>query len=121
MILLKWCGIVSWICWGVLASQKINNIGCAAQGHVQKSRKHENEGFQFFHNQIEKLLVQNEAEYFYGAFKHIFPWIDQNGHIVSNMFSYDSSKNMLGRALGAFRQLEIRSWGLGLVIGIGKG
>ena len=29
-------------------------------------------GFGFFHNESEKLLVQNEAEYFYGAFGLLF-------------------------------------------------
>ena len=34
---------------------------------------HENEGgLGLSHNQIEKLLVQNEAEYFYGAFGLFF-------------------------------------------------
>ena len=31
---------------GILASQKMNHIGVGAQGHVQKSRNHRNEGFE---------------------------------------------------------------------------
>ena len=33
------------ILWGILVSQKVNDIGCGAQGHVQKFRNHEIEGF----------------------------------------------------------------------------
>ena len=36
---------VFWICLSILASPKIKIIGFEAQGHVQKSRNHRNEGF----------------------------------------------------------------------------
>ena len=42
----KWLVLFSWIIWSVLVSPKINNIGFGAQRHVQKSRNHENEGFE---------------------------------------------------------------------------
>ena len=50
--------------------------------------------FGFSHKQIEKLLVLNEAESFYGAFKHIIAkdlpqQMRKNGRRMSNMFSHD--------------------------------
>ena len=36
----------SWIIWSVLVPPRINNIGLRAQGHVQKSRNHKDEGFE---------------------------------------------------------------------------
>ena len=36
-------------------SPKIHNMGFGAQGHLQKSRNHRNEGFEGSHNQFEKL------------------------------------------------------------------
>ena len=43
-------------------SPKINNIGLGSRGHVPKSENRESEGLSFSHNEIEQLLVQNEAE-----------------------------------------------------------
>ena len=45
---------------GVLVSPKRNNLGFGAH---RKSRNHENDrGVGFYHDEIEKLLVQNKAE-----------------------------------------------------------
>ena len=50
----------------------IDRIGFGSHGHVRKSPNHAKEElFGFSQNQIEKLLVQNEAESYYGAFGHI--------------------------------------------------
>ena len=51
--------VSSWICWGILVFQKINNIGLRSHGHIQKIKKSWKwRVFEFSHNEIEKLLAQ---------------------------------------------------------------
>ena len=55
---------------------EIEIIGVGRNGHAQKSTNHENDGFsgspKNHESAIEKLRIQNEAEYFYGAFGPLF-------------------------------------------------
>ena len=46
IIFLKMIWYFPWIIWGLLVSQKINNIDFEAQGHVRKSQNHRDEGFE---------------------------------------------------------------------------
>ena len=61
----------SWIVWGILVTQKIKIVGLGRKDTFENPEIIEMRVSGFSHNQIEKLLVQSEAEY-YGAFKHIF-------------------------------------------------
>ena len=54
--------VFSWIVGCILGSPKINKNGVGSHGHVQKFRNHRNEFCGFSYNQIEKLLIKNEAE-----------------------------------------------------------
>ena len=42
------------VCLSILGSPKINDIGFGAQGHVQKSRHHDNEGSEGSHTSKSK-------------------------------------------------------------------
>ena len=65
----QWFGTWSWFIWRRLVSPKFKIIGFGSRGHNQKSEKHANDGgLGFFQDWIEKVLVRNEAESFYGAF-----------------------------------------------------
>ncbi len=54
--------------------KSINKGSCSSRVPTVP-RNHENQGFRFSKDKIEKLLIQNEAEKIYGAFQESFHYI----------------------------------------------
>ena len=75
------------ICSGILGAPKINNTGFGAQGHVQKSRNHRNDGFEGSHicksKSYKCKMEQNNTT------EHLsisFPWTyhENNAKVANN-------------------------------------